>query len=225
MILVTGHKGFIGSKLFNKLDAVGIDVREGHNLLSCPLPENVDLVYHLAAQSDVVASWDDPVHDADNLRMTVRLVHAYPNAKIVYASSCAQEDPASPYGFSKKVSGEYLKRFHPNSVVCVFPNVYGDGSRSVVDLFKGKEDVTVYGDGEQTRDYVHVDDIVRGLLLASDWERGEYFMGSGTSTSVLELAWQKRVTFAPQRREPYEVRVPNTTPNWHPRVDVFEYLK
>ena len=89
MILVTGFRGYIGSLLFERLKSanpVGIDVRDGYNLLTCPLPENIDLIYHLAAQSSVPASWDDPLHDLDNIRITARLVHNYPDAKIIYAN-------------------------------------------------------------------------------------------------------------------------------------------
>lgn len=222
-ILITGHKGFIGSLLHKQVGGTGLDFREGRNLLTCPLPE-ADVIYHLAAQSDVVASWEDPVHDLDNIRTTARLAHEYPDAKIIYANSCASVEKKSPYGFSKWASGEYLSLFHDNVVNCIFPNIYGPGSRSVVDIFKAVEHVTIYGTGEQTRDYVHVDDIVRGLVLAKDWEPGTYFMGSGKSTSVLELAEGKFVTFAPPRQESFEVVVPNTTPNWTPKIDVFEYI-
>jgi len=47
--LVTGHKGFIGSKLFSKLSsAIGIDLQDGQNLLTCDLPEDIGIIYHLA---------------------------------------------------------------------------------------------------------------------------------------------------------------------------------
>jgi UDP-glucose 4-epimerase len=223
-ILVTGHRGFVGTLLMKQLDAVGIDLKEGKNLLTCDLPD-ADVIYHLAAQSSVEASWHDPVHDADNLNMTVRLAHNYPKAKIIYASSAAAQPPIrSPYGFSKWAGAEYLKTFHKNSVICIFPNVYGNGSRSVVDIFKGEEEVTIYGDGKQIRDYVHVEDIVRGLLMAQHWDAGEYFMGSEVSTSVLELAEGKTVHFAPPRKEAKESIVPNTTPNWKPKISVKQYL-
>jgi len=227
MILITGYRGYIGSILFERLKSanpVGIDFRDGYNLLTCELPKDIDLVYHLAAQSDVEASWHDPLHDLNNIRITARIVHAYPNARIIYANSCASVDPVSPYGFSKGVAGEYIKRFHKDWVSCVFPNIYGKGGHSVVDKFKDKDEVTVFGSGEQTRDYVHVDDIVEGLVLAHDWKKGEYFMGSGKSTSVLELAGNRKINFAPARREPFEVIVQNTTPNWSPKVAVQEYL-
>lgn len=219
--LVTGHMGFIGKRLFASfVDVIGIDLKEGKNLLTCDLPKDIGLIYHLAAQSDVVSSWEDPLHDLDNIRMTARLAHAYPRAKIIYANSCASMDRASPYGFSKGVSADYLKKFHDNVVNCVFPNVYGEGSRSVVDIFKDKQEVTIFGDGNQTRDYVHVDDIVDGLLLAKYWDKGDYFMGSGKSTTVNELAQGKKITYAPPRKEAYEVTVPNTTPNWTPTINL-----
>ena len=226
MILVTGHRGFIGSKLFEKLDGdvIGIDIREGKSLLTCDLPQGVETIYHLAAQSDVVASWEDPTHDMDNIRMTARLAHNYPQAKIIYANSCAALDPKSPYGFSKGVCAEYLNRFHGNTVNLVFPNIFGPGSRSVVDIFKDLDKVNVYGDGHQTRDYVHVDDLVQGLLRAYDWKPGEYFMGSGKSFSVLELAGIREIEFHPARKEPREVEVPNTTPDWEPEIGVIEYI-
>jgi nucleoside-diphosphate-sugar epimerase len=225
MILITGHKGFIGSKLFNKIKAVGIDIKEGNNLLTCELPKNIDVIYHLAAQSSVEPSWHDPLHDLDNIRITARLVKEYPDAKIIYANSCASIHTNSPYGFSKWASGEYIKKFHKHYVNLIFPNIYVDGSKSVVNLFKGRDEVTIFGDGSHVRDYVHVDDLVEGLIKAKDWDYGEYSMGSGKSVTVLELAFGKKIIFSPKRREDIEVIVPNTTPNWEPTVDVFKYLQ
>jgi len=201
MILITGHLGFIGSKLHAKLpEAIGIDVREGYNLLTCELPKDVDIIYHLAAQSSVESSWHDPLHDLDNIRITARLVKEHPNAKIIYANSCASLEASSPYGFSKKASGDYLKTFHKNYVSCIFPNIYGGGSKSVVDIFKGKDFVTIFGDGEQVRDYVHVDDIVEGFLKAQNWPTGDYFMGSEKGTTVNKLSENKQKAYAPARK-------------------------
>ena len=225
-ILVTGHKGMIGRHLFGRIigSRIGVDLKDGQNLITTKLPKDIDVIYHLAAQSSVEASWQDPVHDMDNLRMTARLVKEYPKAKIIYAASSATKE-TSPYGFSKWAAGEYIKNFHKNYVICVLPNVYGEeGGKSVVDIFKRNDEVTVYGDGKQTRSYVHVDDIVRGLILAKDWLKGEYYLGNGRATSVLELARGKKITFAPARKEVYESVPLNTTPGWKPIINVLNYL-
>lgn len=223
--LITGSRGFIGTKLQRKLPlALTLDLRDGQDLLTCELPENVGLIYHLAAQSSVEASWYDPLHDLNNIRITARLVKEYPDAKIIYANSCAAVFATTPYGFSKKASGDYLKTFHKDYVNCVFPNIYGEGSRSVVDIFKAADPVPVFGDGLSIRDYVHIDDIIDGLLKAEHWPTGEYFMGSGIGTTVLELANGKEIKWLPERKEDREVIVPNTTPDWTPRMSVMKYL-
>lgn len=226
IILCTGAKGFIGTHLASKLgEFVSIDLQDGNNLLTCDLPDGIDLIYHLAAQASVESSWHDPLHDLDNIRITARLVKEYPNARIVYAQSCASISVGSPYGFSKKASGDYLKAFHRDWVSCVFPNVYGPNSHSVVDIFKGKDRVTIFGDGTHVRDYVHVDDIVAGLLQARNWPKGEYFMGSGIGTTVLELAAGKEIVWATARKEDRQVIVPNTTPDWQSSFDVMAYIR
>jgi len=236
-VLLTGFKGNIGSRLFSRLhsydndplrmdgewEIIGIDTKDGQNLLTCELPKDIDYVYHLAAHAPVEWSWQDPVRTMENLLTTIRLVHTYPNAKIIFASTGASLDPESPYGFSKFCCNEYLKRFHKNAVILYFPNIFGI-PRSVVDIFKGRDEVIIYGDGLQTRDYVHVDDIVNGLDKAFMWKAGEYFMGSGKSTNLIELAEGKIVYFKPARKEQRDSVLPNTTPNWKPKIDVIKYI-
>ena len=216
----------IGSRLVGRVDSLGVDLRDGMNLLSCPLPR-ADVIYHLAAQTSVDASWYDPVHDADNFKMIVRLVQEYPKAKIIYANSAAAMHPiSSPYGFSKWVCAEYLRTFHQDYVICTFPNIYGEkGGKSVVDIFRENNHVTIFGDGLQTRDFVHVDDIVDGLIKARYWQRGEYQMGSGIATTVRELAEGKHVAYAPARKEARESILRNDTPDWEPKINVKEYIK
>lgn len=226
MTLITGYKGWIGHKLSQRVGSFfGIDVREGMNLLTCELPGDIEIIYHLAAQSSVESSWHDPLHDLDNIRMTARLVHAYPEAKIIYTNSAAALDQSSPYGFSKWAAAEYIKKFHKNYVICTLPNVYGEGSRSVVDIFKERNTVTIYGDGKQKRDYVYVSDIVSALVKARHWPVGEYQLGSGISTTVLELAEGKNAFHAEARREARESLLKNTTPDWQPTMSIKEYMK
>lgn len=225
MILITGSEGFIGKKLHQKLPkAIGLDKKNGMDLMVCPLIEDVDVIYHLAADAFVEPSWEHPVFTLLNLQLTARLVHEYPNAKIIFANTSASKE-SSPYGFSKAVSGEYLKAFHKNYVNITLPNVYGEGSGRVVDIFNGKKTVTIYGDGKQVRDYVHVDDIVDGLLKAQNWPVGDYSMGSGIGTTLLELAKGKKIKFEPARREDRECIVANNTSDWEFKTNVLDYIK
>ncbi len=222
--LITGHLGYIGSRLIKKL--TNPMTLEG-NIMSAVLPD-ADVIFHLAAYASVPESWNRPVDYMENLRTTVRLVHAYPNAKIILASSCVNMNPeSSPYAFSKRVAADYLKTYHKNWVNLIFPNIFGESPRSVVDIYRNSEEVKVYGDGLQLRDYVHVDDLVEGIYKAQNWLQGEYSMGSGIGTTVLDLATAtgKPIVFAPALKEQREAVIPNSTPDWKPSINVLEYVK
>lgn len=223
-ILITGQRGFIGSRLLKRLpEAYTAD----GDIKTAMLPD-VDVIYHLAAHAHVPSSWERPLDYMDNLLTVVRLVRDFPRAKIIFASTCAINDPSgSPYGFSKWAATEYLKRFHKNWVITMFPNVFGNSDRSVVDIFRRKPELTIYGDGLNTRDYVHVDDIVEALVLAKDWDVGQYELGSGIGVSTLELAQAtgkpfKHADAVPEQKDGV---IRNTTPNWKPTINVLEYVK
>lgn len=235
-ILLTGHRGFVGSRLLKRLtdaghSVEGLDQECRENLLTCKLPEKVDVIYHLAAYKSVEESWKNPGKYLKNLRTVARLVHHYPDTKIIHSSSCAGDWPvASPYGFNKFAASKYLEAFHKNYVDLVFPNIYGGSQKqnSVVDTFKNAEKLRV-DDPSIIRDYVHVDDIVEGLCKALEWPTGRYSMGSGKGTTTLELAQAtgKDFTIGEPRsggKEPAESVVPNTTPDWSATVDVLEYI-
>ncbi|HVT05439.1 MAG TPA: NAD-dependent epimerase/dehydratase family protein [Thermoanaerobaculia bacterium] len=111
------------------------------------------------------------------------------------------QHPLSPYGCSKLAIEHYLHYFeqvHGLSYVALrYANVYGprqraDGEAGVVAIFLGKmlrgEKVTINGTGEQTRDYVFVDDVVRANVTALELDiSGPFNVGTGTETSVAEL--------------------------------------
>ncbi|MFP4117216.1 MAG: GDP-mannose 4,6-dehydratase [Candidatus Aenigmatarchaeota archaeon] len=177
-----------------------------------------DYVVNLAAQVGVMPSVEDPKFDADvNVNGLLNVLEASKEEgldKFVQASSAAplgeveppvsEQDvprPLAPYGASK-LSGEgycsaYAGSFGLNTVALRFSNVYGPHSlhkESVVHKFirrilKGEE-LFVYGDGEQTRDYIHTEDICRGIYMAlkEDKEGFELLqLGTGEETSVNEL--------------------------------------
>ena len=118
---------------------------------------------------------------------------------------CDEAHPVNPicqYGASKHTVEHYLFMYHQNYGLeyCVlrYPNVYGprqdpQGEAGVVAIFAGQmladKQVEIYGDGEQQRDFVYVDDCAQANLLAltSPKSSGIYNLGSGHGTSVNEL--------------------------------------
>lgn len=116
-------------------------------------------------------------------------------------SEDAPRRPDSPYGVSKSVAEEYLRyyqRSHGLSFCTLAPaNVYGPrqnpfGEAGVVAIFIGRmlsgETPVIYGDGEQTRDFVFIDDVVDAYLAALTRGEGEFInLGTGVETSVNQL--------------------------------------
>jgi len=233
-ICVTGHMGFIGSYLMPFLpeDTVGLDIKEGNDILSCDLPP-ADVIIHLAAQPGVIASVEDPYSNAEtNILGTIRLLQHYKNAKFIFASSggTIQETIESPYGLSKYTCEEYIKLLHDNYVILRFCNVYGPGSRSVVDkILRGDTD-TLYGDGRTMRIYGHVADVVNAIVKSLEWPKGTYKLGSDQRYSVLEIfeACKKPFKFAPARKGEIthtNSQLPNETPNWEPKINLMRYIE
>jgi UDP-glucose 4-epimerase len=117
--------------------------------------------------------------------------------------------PLSPYGVTK-LGGEFYLNYYRQIrgleyVALRYSNVFGPrqdphGEAGVVAIFCNRllagEPLTVFGDGEQTRDYVYVKDVVAANMLASDLDMGDgqgldaraFNVGTGVGTSVLELA-------------------------------------
>jgi len=108
--------------------------------------------------------------------------------------------PESPYGVAKKAGGDYLhyyKTIHGlDYAATAFSNVYGPrqdphGEAGVVAIFAGlflaKKRATIFGDGEQTRDFVFVDDVVDALTRAATQGEDIINIGTGVETSVNDL--------------------------------------
>lgn len=230
-ILITGHYGFIASHLLDEIneDFVGIDLKEGKDILTCDLPD-ADIVIHLAAQTSVLDSLKDPMHDAKtNILGTIRLAERYKDSRFIFASSggAIQETIESPYGLSKFCAEEYIKMLCNDYVILRFPNIYGVGSKSVVQKFLNGP-INIFGDGTSTRDYVYVKDLVAAIIKAKTWDKGTYSLGTGKSVSVRELAEAtgKPITYGDKiKGELQYSKVPNTAPNWKAKVNVIEYIK
>ena len=197
---------------------VEADIRDADALADAM--DGVDVVFHEAAMVSVPESVNEPVecHDT-NGTATVRLLdEARANdSRVVFASSAAiyghpetlpvSEDapkkPASPYGL-EKLSGDYYTRLFADrygleTVNLRYFNVYGPRQTGgqyagVVTTFLDQAadggPITVEGDGQQTRDFVHVDDVVQANLRAATTEATgtSYNVGTGSNITILELA-------------------------------------
>lgn len=184
------------------------------------LLQSVDVVYHQAAQAGVRASWGTGFCDytARNINATQVILEAAKQVKslkrIVYASSssiygnaatmptpetlCPQ--PVSPYGITK-LAGErlcwlYQQNFGVPATALRYFTVYGPRQRPDMafhKFFKAAIDdhpISIYGDGQQTRDYTFVSDAVTANLVAGKTPEaiGETFnIGGGSRVTLIEL--------------------------------------
>ena len=176
-----------------------------------------DVCFHLAAQADVGTSIERPDVDAEvNVIGTLQILEAARRhqAQVVFTSTggalygeCerpAREDdprePLSPYGASKLAGEEYLatwNRLHgANHVSLRLANVFGPRQMAkleggVIAIFMDRlaagEQCTIFGDGEQTRDFVYVGDVVSALLAGVGHAGGVFNIGTGVETTVNAL--------------------------------------
>jgi nucleoside-diphosphate-sugar epimerase len=175
-------------------------------------------VFHLAAQAGVRKSWgrDFKVYTVNNIEATQILLEACTGRqleRLVYASSSSvygdhvaipmREDalpqPVSPYGVTKLAAEQLCYLYHVNHGVPAtalrYFTVYGPRQRPDMGFHKflratiRGEPITIYGDGEQTRDFTFVDDAVSGTIAAA--ARGVpgrvYNIGGGSRVSINEV--------------------------------------
>ena len=229
---------------------------------------DVDYVFHLAAQAGVRASWGKSfeIYTKNNVQATQKLLEFYKDRaikKFVYASSSSvygdaelpmREDsllmPVSPYGVTK-LAGEnlcylYWKNYRVPTVSLRYFTVYGLRQRPdmaihkfVKAVFKGNE-ISVFGDGTQTRDFTYVDDAVEANILGAKSNlAGEVFnVGGGSRISVIELIGEieriigKKAQILYVEKQKGDVRdtwadvsKAKAKMNWNPRVDINKGLK
>ena len=181
-----------------------------------PYEVEADTIFHLAAQADVGTSMAKPGFDAEvNVVGTVNTLEAARacGAEVVFSSTggaiygdvdapATEETPRRPvsaYGIAKLCAEEYLagwnRVYGTSHTVLRFANVYGPRQSAaleggVVSIFmerlRSGEETLVFGDGEQTRDYVYVGDVVEAALAAAG-SSGVYNVGTALETTVNEL--------------------------------------
>lgn len=244
-ILVTGGAGFIGSHLTDALIEEGHHVIIIDNLSTgsrknlnpqavfyeediCHedvlerifAKENIQIVFHEAAQTLVPYSMEHPKEDAQlnimGLINVLDMCRKYHVKKIIFSSSAAvygdnvhvplKEDqplmPTSFYGLTKVTAEKYIQMYHEtfglSYAILRYSNVYGErqgshGEGGVVYVFSKAlaqgQNLTIYGDGEQSRDFVYVKDVARANIKAMDTAvpSGIYNVSTGIETTINAL--------------------------------------
>ena len=213
--LITGSKENL-TKISDKINFVNGDIRD-HKLLE-ELVSDTTGVFHEAALASVQQSFsmkdeyiDVNVTGTENI---FKLAKEY-GFKIVYASSSSvygnpkkipvKEDderkPINPYAKTKLDGEDLAKKYSEIGVKVIglrYFNVFGKRQSKeyagVIKLFlqriQQKKSPKINGDGLQTRDFVHIDDVVKANVLAMGSDINHRFLnvGSGLPTSVLDLA-------------------------------------
>jgi len=241
-VLITGGLGFVGTNLIETLNEHGHndvvvydneslgqpehieglnakhvkgDIKDGATLLD--LIAETDAVVHLAADTRVLDSIENPVHNFENNVIgSMNILEAMRKCnkkRIAFASTGGAiigeatpplheeqvAKPISPYGSSKLAIEGYLSSYGASyglqPLSFRFSNVYGPRSfhkGSVVAAFYkailAKSLITIYGDGEQSRDFIHVKDLTNTIVecLGHDTS-GVFQLGSGIETTLNEL--------------------------------------
>ena len=171
----------------------------------------IDYVFHFAAQASVSSATKNPTNDAEiNILGSINVLKfskEYGVKKFIVASTAAvygvpeylpvdeehNTTCLSFYGVSKLTMEKYVELFGMDYIIFRFANVYGPrqsahGEAGVVAIFadkmKNNEEITINGDGEQTRDFVYVSDIADACLAAIKSEVKNEIINVSTSTAI-----------------------------------------
>lgn len=251
------------------VNVVLTDIRDCSNIVKVFQEFKPEIVMHLAALISVDESFKKPLLYEDvNVRGTINIVLASNKTnvwRIVYASSAAvygnpvrlpiDEEhplkPLSPYGVSKLAGEMYIKTIFNGEggyVILRLFNVYGLGQNpeyaGVITKFMERLErrlpPIIYGDGTQTRDFIHVLDVVEAFIKAIEVNEPNIVLniGTGKPTSIRELAYTMiklyglniQPIYAPPRKGDIKYSYANISKakkilKWEPRISLENGLR
>ena len=176
---------------------------------------NPDVVFHMAAIARIQPSFKNPIdYFTTNANGTLNLVNwcAENNVSLIYAGSSSKHSGRfkNPYTFSKDIGEDiielYKKHYYFSTTITRFYNVYGpyqltEGGYTTLigrwlNNIKNGIQCEIYGDGEQRRDFTHVDDIIDALVAIMDGNHygWDFELGRGKNISVNEVAKMMDIT-------------------------------
>jgi len=187
-ILMTGHKGFIGTRLKEVLEkdhvVYGIDISQGEDINTCNLDYSVDLVIHLAGKSGVRQSLKNPSsYWYNNVEASRRIFEVFKDTRIIYASSSSAYEPhLNPYAATKLLI-EHVAQNHSNNLGVRLHTAYSDVPRK--DMFFDK---LLNGGLEYAtkhyRDFIHLEDVCSAFVYLVDNPSLTGIVDIGTGRSV-----------------------------------------
>jgi UDP-glucose 4-epimerase len=261
-ILVTGYKGYIGSHIYKTLqgkghEVHGIDIKDGDDILHCLPNQNFDYVFHLAALPRVEYSVHHPSYTLkQNVLVTSTLLEWAKDhgvKRVVFSSSSAVMGdgdgvPKSPYGLHKLMSEMECRLFselYDIDTVCLryfnaysedqpFGGAYSTAICAWMEMIREDKPLRIDGDGEQTRDLIHVEDIVSANLFCMEHPdnfKGKVFnIGSGSSVSmnyikkIIEKYHKVKWNHSPERPGDVRHTVADITElkklGWEPKITI-----
>ena len=236
-ILITGHKGFIGSHVYEYFTNLGFEV-DGYDrpddLGDFKTDKIYDVVIHLAANAAIREAVENPDLFWENNVEKSKPIFDYcrdNNVRCLYASSAAvYEWWINAYGISKKVNEVQAP---PNSVGMRFFNVYAEKVSRTDMLYRMLEDKTATYLTRHKRDWIHVDDIVSAIatLIPSSYT-GVLDVGTGDPVSVIDLATKMGMGHLPIKEDtPGERDITCADPSklmelgWRPTINILDTVK
>jgi len=211
-----------------------------------------DVIFHMAALARIQPSIKNPKPAIDvNFNGTLNILEyaRKHDVRVVYAGSSSYHHGlyGSPYAWSKYGGEELCKLYSEvydlNTSICRFYNVYGSHHirtgtyATVLGIFENQylndESLTVTGNGEQRRDFTHVDDIIDGIIRCSKSKfKGDIFeLGSGKNYSINEVAdiFNHKKTYIPARTGEYDVTLCDYSEakkvlGYEPKGDLSKYI-
>jgi UDP-glucose 4-epimerase len=220
--------------------------------------DNFDLCYHLAAMSRLQPSFDDPM---ETFRVNVTGTQCIAewarqcDVKVVYAGSASKwgDSTASPYASSKKMGEDILKMYRTsygcNFEIARFYNVYGPNELvdetlgSVIGIWRycteNNQVLKINGSGNQKRDFIHVEDIVDGLIkigMSEETHSDAWELGTGIQYSINELFqmfkerfgkdfWPSKSLMGDVEDSPLQNTDTHTKLGWKPKDRLKEYIQ
>ena len=214
--------------------------------------EHPDIIFHMAAIARIQPSFEQPKkYFTTNANGTLEIVDycAKNNVPLIYAGSSSHHSGKfkNPYTFSKDVGEEiinlYQEQYDLKASIVRFYNVYGphqltEGGYTTLigrwlnNIEKGIE-CEIYGDGNQRRDFTHVDDIVGALIRIQKQQayNNNFEVGRGRNHSVNEIAEMLNIIPIYKPSKPGEARDTLNTDSlaedilgWNPKINLEDYL-